>query len=1038
MSSRLSPGLYENLLTEALQQGVAATQSSGDMVYRTKPDPAGGAELIARHVYDVLLRILESQSDVTLEKQTGIARRVFDLLNEYDDVANDRVAQVENAKLLLQEVVQQGDKTGGPGNLPRPTLSLRQTSLLVNGRRDVQMGTQVAREIQSADRIDLLCAFIRHSGLRLFHDELRRRVENGTRLRVITSTYTGTTERRALDALVDLGAKVKISYEKARTRLHAKAWLFHRNSNMHTAYIGSSNLTHTAQVDGLEWNVRVSAVDNPDVIERFRAVFEQYWQEPEFQDYDPERDAKKLDRELDGNRGSDNAHAARLPLSIDVAPKPHQEVVLEALESERARGHHRNLVVAATGTGKTWISAFDFARLRSERSCRSLLFVAHRKEILEQSQLVFQLVLHDPGFGEFLVGGTRPEHGHCVFASIQSLTNIIDDLDPHAYDVVVIDEFHHAAARSYTRLLDQLKPKFLLGLTATPERADGKSVLDWFDGRIASESRLWDALDLGLLCPFHYFGVNDPVDLSGVRFERGRYVIDDLDKILTGDDMRARQILNAVQKYVTNPHSIRALGFCASINHARFMADRFTKWGYPSVALDATTDENTRQETLKKLRHGDIRAIFAVDLFNEGVDIPSVDTLLLLRPTESATVFIQQLGRGLRWAEGKHVLTVLDMVGQVRREYRYEIRYRALVGGTRHQIRKAVECDFPVLPPGCAIKLDAVARKTVLENLRQAVNNRRQQLAEELCALGPETRLAGFMRNTGIDLREIYNRPAQGHSFSELRNRAGFADSTVFDKTLAKATGRLLHVDDSARFDRWRHVLRSNEPVSHRDTRNFRLDLMLCAALGFRNPVDEMGRFIETIRNTGYLRQELLDLFDLLEDQSRNFAQPVIPNSACPLSSHATYTRQEVLAAYDVRDTNGKLREHREGVLWVENARTDLLFVTLEKSEADYSPTTRYADYPVSPVLFHWESQSTTAENSPTGQRYIKKVQTESDVVLFVRERRYDDRRETHPFHCLGRVNYVSHESNRPISIIWQLERAMPGWLFQAGRATAG
>ena len=473
-----------------------------------------------------------------------------------------------------------------------PTLSLRRTGLLVNGRRDVQIASEIAREIPSADRIDLLCAFVRHSGLRLFRSELEARARAGARVRVIASVYTGSTERRALDALIALGARVKVSYEIARTRLHAKAWLFHRDSGLHTAYIGSSNLTHAAQVDGLEWNVRVSAAENPEVIERFAATFEQYWQEPEFEDYEPGRDTERLDRALSRqSHGGSPDDGLDISLLVDVAPKPHQDVALEALKAERQTGHCRNLIVAATGTGKTWIAAFDFKQLRKEGKGDSLLFVAHRDEILRQSQQVFQLVLREPGFGERLIGGERPRSGRHVFASVQSLANRTDDIEPDGFDVVIVDEFHHAAAASYDRLLKRLRPKSLLGLTATPERADGKSVLEWFDGRIAFESRLWDALDQGLLCPFHYFGVDDTADLSTVRFERGRYVAGDLDNVLTGDHVRALRVRHAVEEYVTDPHRMRALGFCAGVAHA-------TSWPASSTA------SGTRPWHSTAVRHG--------------------------------------------------------------------------------------------------------------------------------------------------------------------------------------------------------------------------------------------------------------------------------------------------------------------------------------------------------------------------------------------------------------------------------------------------
>ena len=564
MARRLNSGLYEDLLTSALEAEIHAREAEGWRVDVTSADATARPEFLARHVYHLLKRALQAipeENGTQSASQVALVNRLVEALIEHGAMADDRVA---DAARLLLEAAEHRSLGGTQSAVPRPTLSLRRTGLLVNGRRDVQIASEIAREIPSADRIDLLCAFVRYSGLRLFRSELERRVQEGAQVRVIASVYTGSTERRALDALFDLGARVKVSYEVTRTRLHAKAWLFHRHSGLHTAYIGSSNLTHTAQVDGLEWNVRVSAAENPEVIERFSATFEQYWQEPEFEDYTPGRDGERLEHAL--SRQRDNAgmdDGTLLSLQVDVAPKPHQAVVLEALDAERLCGYHRNLVVAATGTGKTWIAAFDYKRLRDQGMGRSLLFVAHRDEILRQSQQVFQLVLREPGFGERLVGGERPCAGRHVFASVQSLANRIEEIDPDDFDVVIVDEFHHAAAASYERLLSRLNPRILLGLTATPERADGQSVLQWFDGRIASESRLWDALDQGLLCPFHYFGVNDTTDLSAVRFDRGRYVPGELDNIFTGDHARAVRIRQAVEEFVTDPHQMRALGFCA-------------------------------------------------------------------------------------------------------------------------------------------------------------------------------------------------------------------------------------------------------------------------------------------------------------------------------------------------------------------------------------------------------------------------------------------------------------------------------------------
>ncbi len=1044
MTRLIHSGLYEELITYALEAEINAAKEEGWYVDVCSANKMVRPEILARYIYKLLRRVLKEmpgEEDIQSTKQITLVNRIVEMLFEHGVTTDDH--RITDTARILTEVIKSYTLKDKHTPTPRPILSLRRTGLLVNGRRDVQIASEIAREIPSADQIDLLCAFVRYSGLRLFQSELAKRAQSGAQIRVITSVYTGSTERRALDALLDLGARVKISFEVDRTRLHAKAWMFHRRSGMHTAYIGSSNLTRTAQVEGLEWNVRVSANENPEVIERFEATFEQYWQEPEFEDYVPERDAKRLDRALSRQQtggGLPYDISTPSPL-VDVAPKPHQSTVLDALQAERMNGHHRNLVVAATGTGKTWIAAFDFKRLCNQ-GFDSLLFVAHRDEILRQSQQVFKLVLQKPEFGERLVGGERPQVGRHIFASVQSLDKRINEINPDRFDVIIVDEFHHAAAKSYKRLLSRLKPKVLLGLTATPERADGHSVLEWFDGRIASESRLWDALDQGLLCPFHYFGVSSTTDLSTVGFERGRYIPNELDNLLTGDHVRSLRIRQSVEKLVTDPRQMRAIGFCAGVHHAHFMASEFNRFGYSARALDSKTPQDDRRNALVKLRQGKLQAIFAVDLFNEGVDIPEIDTVLMLRPTESATVFLQQLGRGLRWAEGKQVLTVLDFVDQVRREYRYDVRYRNLLGATRHQILHAVENNFPFLPPGCAFKLDRIAKDTVLRNLKQSLHNARTRLADDLRILGPSTNLSTFMRESGAELEDIYARPNSGHCFTELCQRAGFNVSTrlLTKDHIFKNIGRLSHIDDNERIKTWRNILESGHfaQISKLQGRKHRLGLMLFAILGSRNQsIEEADQILEKVCESSELHSEICDLLEILADRIRTVSLPLDPESEIPLASHATYTLSEIMAAYRHINKHGALILPQGGVLWNEETQTDLLFITVDKSDQDFSPTTRYNDYAISPTLFHWESQNTTSLGTKTGRRYVEQPDQGTNVILFVRERKKDSRGKTLPYHCLGRAHYQSHESERPMKILWELERPMPGWLYQSAKSAA-
>ncbi len=1042
MAESLAPGVHEALVTEAIEQSIASRELEGWWADVANVDPALLPDLLARYVHDVARRSIASMrgnDDAKLLAQVAVVNTLLGVLRasapagvvvKLDDVAE--------GPRVLREV-------RPPSPIPitrkptrRPLISLRESALLVNGHRDYQIGSEVVRELESADRVDLLSAFVRFAGFRLVRDELDAFVARGGQLRVITSVYTGSTEKKAVDAIVSMGGQVKVSYETSQTRLHAKAWLFRRNSGFHTAYIGSSNLTHSALVEGLEWNVRVSQVDNPGILDRVGAAFEQYWHEPEFVSYNPEADGERLARALASQRGGPTSGLESIiALNLEFEPKAHQAQMLEALEAERRKGHTRNLVVAATGTGKTWVSAFDYRRLRAS-GLKRLLFVAHRDEILKQSQQVFQLVLKDAAFGERFVADERPVLGAHVFASIQSLARHVDDLDPRAWDVVIVDEFHHAEASTYKRLLERLRPKVLVGLTATPERADGKSILHYFDDRIACDLRLWQALDEGLLAPFHYFGINDGTDLRDLAFSRGQYGTAELEGIYTADTGRVRRIVDSVFKEVPDPASMRALGFCVGVEHAALMAQEFTRAGLPAVSLTGMSSPFDRAGGIAKLRRGEIRAIFTVDLFNEGIDIPEVDTVLLLRPTESATVFLQQLGRGLRHSPGKSVLTVLDFIGQAHRRYRFDVRYRALIGGTRKQLGSAIEQGFPLTPPGCAIRLDRIAASYVLENVRSGIQMGRQSLVEDLKALPAETGLRAFLERSGHDLEDVYTSPSAGHCFTQIRRRAGYLADLAGDATFERAVGRLLHVNDEERLSRWIDWLEQDQsPVLlPLDSRDGRLQLMLHAALGQRGrPVSERGLTLSEFWPLP-VRHEYSELLRLLLDRSRAYTLPIAAHGIVPLHSHATYGLYEIVSAYGLIN-NDLLRETREGVIWAQTSSTDLLFVTLEKSESEYSATTRYQDYPISPTLFHWESQNATSSASETGRRYVEHRDRGSQVVLFVRNRKDDERSHTAPYVCLGTARYLSHESERPMRITWALDRAMPPELFQASKVAA-
>jgi superfamily II DNA or RNA helicase/HKD family nuclease len=1021
----LDPGIYELVVTRSLQSTLATMPR--ELLELAELDPAEAHRLLARHVAGVLERVLHQQGTQAdarqrLELQLRLCAEVLRLLERREE---------EPTGQQLLGVVSRDPSGVARRPWPRPRTPLSDSALLVNASQEPTIASELEREIESADGIDLLCAFIKWHGLRLLLEPLKRFVEREGKLRVLTSTYMGVTEVRPLEELRALGAQVRVTYETEATRLHAKAWLFHRASGFTTAYIGSSNLSRSALIDGLEWNVRLSARETPAVIDRFRSAFDTYWES--FVEFDAATFRKQLERE----RAQDDATADVAVL--DVEPRPHQVRMLYELDVARAElGQSRNLVVAATGTGKTLVAAFDFERLRRERPGARLLFVAHRREILVQSRAKYRAVLREPGFGELFVGGERPTEWRHVFASVQSLDQLEWPFAPEHFDVVVIDEFHHAEAPTYRRLLERLRPWQLLGLTATPERGDGTNVADqFFGGRIAVELRLWDALEQGLLSPFHYFGVGSEVDLAGLTFKRGQgYELAELENVFTRDDVLAREVLQAAQRTLPSLGQMRALGFCVSVKHAAFMADRFNRANLPSAMVSGESSPAERAEALARLQSGALRALFTVDLFNEGVDVPDVDTLFLLRPTESPTLFLQQLGRGLRKRPGK-VLTVLDFVGHQHAQFRVDRKYRALLGGSRQGLRRQLEDGVGFLPHGCHFELDPVAKEHVLENLRRALSLRWDGLARELRALG-DVPLSRWLEETGLDLADFYRGTTGDRGLAALRRAAGFASPEgPLEAQLARAVQRCLHVNDAGLLDGWLEALRQDAPPVVRSERH-RLELsMLSALLWDRQKFESLEDALATLWRHPGVRRELREVFELLRARVDHRGLPLGRPLPAPLKVHCRYSLTEVLAAFGEHRPERPLRT-QAGVHYVKSCDVDLFFVTLKKSEREYSPTTMYRDYALSPTLFHWESQADQRPEAEAPRRYIQSAREGRGPLLFVREAKETPWGATAAYTLLGAVRYVKHEGSEPIAFTWQLEHAMPPDVYACARAVSG
>ncbi|MEW2245767.1 DUF3427 domain-containing protein [Streptomyces sp. NPDC006975] len=1039
-------GIYEQLITEDLHGRIEGLEAAGWKAVDVEVSAESAPHVLARYIGEVVAREL---SQVPHHQQVAVANRVLQALaSAPSTAANGPVTDLEasTADAILEgprQLIALAEQEAPGVYAVRPLTPLSETALITNSPEDPSLGSELRAELATADRIDLICAFVKWYGLRVLEDSLRAAKERGVPIRVITTTYIGATDRHALDRLVrDFGAEVKVNYEIRSTRLHAKAWLFRRHSGFDTAYVGSSNLSKAALLDGLEWNVRLSSVATPAVLNKFEATFDAYWNDSAFETYDPDADGERLDQALAQASGTGTSTELKINLSgLEVRPFPHQQDMLERLSVEREiRGRHRNLLVAATGTGKTVMAALDYRNLREPLGggYPRLLFVAHRKEILNQSLRTYREVLDDASFGELLYGGQDPNDWDHVFASVQSLSvQRLEQLDPEHFDIIVIDEFHHATASTYRRVIDHFKPKELLGLTATPERMDGLNVQDeFFDGRIAAEMRLWEALENDLLCPFHYFGIPDGTDLTNLNWQKGSYTDRDLDDLYTGNHARARIVVKQVRDKVANPGAMRALGFCVSKAHAHFMADFFRKAGFAAIALDSDSSADARAQALTELRDGRLQVIFSVDLFNEGLDIPDVDTLLLLRPTNSATVFLQQLGRGLRRTPSKPVVTVLDFIGQHRAEFRFEEQFRALTNLTRNRLVDHIEHDFPQLPSGCQIILEGKAKDLVLSNIRAQLGATIKTLVKEVKDYH-EPRLADYLRESRREIKELYK---SDNSWTTVLRRAGLLTESApeGEAALLKRVHAFLHVDDQERAQAYLRLLTDDAPAYDSLTAKDQA----YARMLFFNLWDDAGGFtsfqdgLEALREQRAFRDELRQVLTYVSERSDHYPIDLSgPHSDLPLKVHSSYNRSEVLAALDVARFGGQMpRTFAQGVQWVEDLKTDALLITLEKNEKDFSPTVRYKDYALSPTLFHWESQNNTAENSATGLRYQQHVEQGSHVLLFMRRYKNTDIGKSHPWMLLGPATYVEHTGSKPMAITWRLEHKLPAdvWTYAA------
>lgn len=1037
-NTNISTGVYEQIINRLFLLKLNKVDAERFYIGKKLISKDDAVHILSKYLQHLIeVAFIGTPEDQDVDKYIEFVNSVIRTLGKEFNVDDTDLDLVDAQKSILTAVI---DRTNCEYpdiekhlRAITPVTSLSRSALFFGGRGPADMESELNKEILCADEICWVVSFIKTSGLNLLWNSLKKFTSEGKCLRIITTTYTGATDYDAIARLATLpNTEIKISYDGTQDRLHAKSYIFIRNSGFHTAYIGSSNLSSYALKDGKEWNFKATQFELPQVIENVRNSFESYWCDDTFECFVPGVSDERLKKALGIDWDTPLLDFSALDL---MRAKDYQQEILEKLDVERnVHGHFRNLVVAATGTGKTVIAAFDFKRYREAHPDCHFLFIAHRQEILHQAMQTFRIVLDDPNFGSIWDGNNEPSNYQHVFASKDTLRNRVDTLQLRAdyYDYMVVDEVHHIVAPTYVKLMTCFKPQILLGLTATPERTnEQEDITVFFDGHISAEIRLPAALNAGLLAPFYYYGIPDNVNLSEVKWSGHGYDIAELSRIYTQNDYRTGLILRKMQEYIGNNqlHKVRALCFCVDKNHAKFMNAKFTLAGLKTDVLTSDDDDRHRNIVKKRLQAGTINYLFVVDLFNEGVDIPEIDTILFLRPTESATVFLQQFGRGLRLHKDKDHLTVLDFVGHSRAEFSYKERFEALIGRHSQNIKDEIEGGFANAPFGCKIILEEKAKEEIIANIEGYLRSlNKGRIIKEIAAYYKLAKdafsLKGFLTYSHVPFHKVYGSMTWG----ELCQLAGVRkDVSVHAAQIKYAVKKKWLATDS--FSYFKQLLRFADSGFKCDTTKFTELEQRYAVMLYYDLYDKAGSYtsiaqmFNDLASDALFVQEFKEVVEYLKDKC--VAPEKEDNSVYknwnPLRLHGVYTKAQIQATLGL-STLARKSPSREGVERLKDIKLEAMYVDIIKKREEGSMTA-YKDYAQNREFFHWETQNRVSEGSREAEAYRN---GENNMLLFVRQQvEHPDFGCRMGFTYLGQVTMNSIEGSKPMQIVWHLNTPM-------------
>ncbi|WP_300361479.1 DUF3427 domain-containing protein [Fusobacterium sp.] len=885
------------------------------------------------------------------------------------------------------------------------------------GNNSYSILESLKKSLEECNEFLFIVSFIRFSGIQILLDILKKLEEKNIKGKILTSNYMNVTEKRALEKIIKFKNIELKFFDGDIQGFHPKTYIF-KNEKGIKILLGSSNISFGGLKSNIEWNNEIFFEKDDNEIEEVLNEYNYIW-ERSFP-YDPLKfnDSNYIKDDYRNN-------------GREIKPNYMQNLALENLKRIRENGGKRALGISATGTGKTYLAVFDIREFKPKR----VLFVAHREEILNSAQISFKKIIKEKTLGKY-TGNKKELDRDFIFSTIQTLHKNLDKFEKDYFDYIVIDEAHHIGSETYNKILDYFSPKFLLGLTATPERCDGYNIYEVFEGNIPMEIRLREALDNDLVSPFHYFGITDikEVDLSDVDLNK----IDEVAKRLM-INKRTDFILEKIKFYGFSGNKMKALGFCANINHAKFMSEEFNKRGVVSEVLTGEDSPEKREEIIKRLEDNEdnLKIIFTVDIFNEGVDIPSINLVLMLRPTNSPIVFIQQLGRGLRKTKEKEFVTVLDFIGNHKKIFLIAL---ALSGNTTYDkdhINHQIRSDFSSFSKSAYIGMDEILKERILEQIENENFNTLKYLKEEYnnfknylkripsyfdyidCEGAPNIykfilkykSYYNFLKSIGEDIfktdegeRKIME---EVESYLPLKR--------IYEILIIKL---LLEKDEIGIEDLKREIRKYQESFEEKTIihsfKNISWDFLDSSDKKRKTKLVENENFI--LRKTEIFKKSLenKEIKKYLEEAilfgireyinkfgNKNYGIPF-------LKLNESYSMREVA----LLSNYGKLHSsYRNGINPSEDKKTFYLFINLEK---DDEMKFKFNNTIIDRRHFTWFTKTSTSIDSEVGQNFIKNRERGIVLHFFIRKFNKIDG-ITQPFVYVGQGDIVEYSGEKPI-----------------------